>query len=258
VSFPAQRLRTPEERVGSLPNASRPPPPASRAVVGTQTAATSDPLLLQALRDRDEAAFEIAVDLYFSTMLRLALALVGERAIAEEVVQETWLAALEGIRRFEGRSSVKTWLFRILRNVALARARREDRTRPMAALGATAAGHAELDPMDLVVDGRTAAAGFGRAALWVQSSTPEEELLSKELAERVDMAISGLPPRQQEVLVLRDVEGWSAGDVCNALGISDTNQRVILHRARDRVRDELREYLNDDSSCNHDERDGVR
>ena len=99
------------------------------------------------------------------------------------------------------------------------------------------------DPLDLVVDSSTADTGHGTAAIWVTASDPERQLLARELSGRLETAIATLPARQREVIQLRDVDGWSAAEVCNALGISDTNQRVLLHRARDRVREELRDYL---------------
>ncbi|HSJ06311.1 MAG TPA: RNA polymerase sigma factor, partial [Longimicrobiales bacterium] len=172
------------------------------------------------------------------------------RAAAEEVVQDTWLAAIEGIGRFEGRSTVRTWLFHILRNIARGRGRRDDRFRPLSILQAAGAEAVPPDPLDRVVDARAAAAGHGREALWAgRQPDPDEQLLSNELAERIDDALATLPPRQREALVLRDIEGLSAVEVCNVLGISDTNQRVLLHRARERMRHALRHYISDDASC---------
>jgi RNA polymerase sigma-70 factor, ECF subfamily len=247
----AARLRTPREGAGLLPNASLPPPPAT---AGTNPC---DALLLSALVDRDEAALRTAFDLCFAAMLRIALVHVGTRAIAEEVIQDTWLAALEAVARFEGRSSVRTWLFRILRNVARARGRREARVRPFSELAAApAAEAAPAEPPHAVVAAGSADAP-GRTALWATGSDPEQQLLGRELAQRVDAAIAGLPPRQREILVLRDVEGWSAADVCNVLGLSDTNQRVLLHRARNRVRSRLRTYLAD-GGCEDSTTDDMR
>lgn len=226
----ARRLRTPEERVGMLSNASLPPP--ARAVVPEES------ILARALAQRDEAAFAHVLDLYYPAMLRLAQMHVRSRATADEVIQETWLAALNGFARFEGRSAIKTWLFRILRNIARATARREARSSAFSDLaGADEA--ASRDAVDLDVP----------VALWTRGSDPERDVLAEELLDRVQAAIRRLPPRQQEVLILRDVEGWAATDVCNVLGLSDTNQRVILHRARDRVRAELRDYVEDHDGC---------
>ena len=243
----ARQLRTPEERVGMLSNASLPPP-----LDGTD----DDELLFRrALQQRDEAAFAHLLDRYYPVMLRLALAHVRTRAAADEAIQDTWLAALQGFPRFEGRSSIRTWVFRILRNIARATGRREGRTSSFsdlaAADGTRAAEALAADNVD-AADGDAA-----RGALWTRGSDPEQELLSAELAERIEAAIATLPARQREVLQLRDVEGWSADEVCNTLGLSDTNQRVILHRARDRVRAELRGYLHDNGGCQDDRDAGM-
>lgn len=249
MNYPLRRLRTPEERVGMLPHASLPPPAPSSA------ASDEDRLLLRALRDGDESAFAEVMDAHFSSMLRVAQSHVNGRAAAEEVVQDTWLAAIEGIGRFEGRSTVKTWLFHILRNIARDRGRRDDRQRPLSTLQSGNALEAPTDPLDRVVDARTAAAGHGHSAMWSgRNPDPEEQLLVRELGDRLEAALAVLPPRQREVINLRDVEGWSAAEVCNILGISDTNQRVLLHRARERVRHELRHYLSGGDICS-DERD---
>lgn len=237
----ARQLRTPEERVGMLPNASLPPPAA------TAIGSSEDELLLRALRDGDEHAFARVADLYFTGMMRLALTHVRGEATAEEVVQDTWLAAIRGIDRFEGRSAVKTWLFRILRNLARTRGSRDSRMRTFSELaGASGEGS---DPECLGRIGDITPQGASLQAMWVRSTDPEQQMLSRELAGRIERALAGLPQRQREVITLRDVEGWSAEDVCNALGLSGTNQRVILHRARDRVRNELRDYLAENDGC---------
>jgi RNA polymerase sigma-70 factor (ECF subfamily) len=227
----AQRLRTPEERVGMLPNASLPPPARDD---------THDALLLRALVERDENAFAQCVDRLYPSMLRFALQHVRDEGAAEEVVQETWLAALDAVARFEGRASVKTWLFHILRNIARQRGRRDARFRPLSDLSGDAT---ETNPLDVIV---APGAGSGHAALWGTRDDPERDVLLAELQTRLDAAIAKLPPRLREVLVLVDVDGFSTTDVCNIMGISSTNQRVMLHRARDRVRNELRDYLGSD------------
>jgi RNA polymerase sigma-70 factor (ECF subfamily) len=213
------------------------------------TASDPDIALVQRLRARDEAAFAELVDRYGATMLRVARMYVRDRQVAEEVVQETWLAVLDGIDRFEGRSSLKTWLFTILTNRAKTRATRERRTVPVSALVASEAGGSEpaVDP-DRFVDAaakRLASAWSAPPAPW--STLPEDRLLSQETLARVADAIEGLPEAQREVIRLRDVEGWSAAEVANALEISDGNQRVLLHRARSKVRAALEEYLEDGS-----------
>jgi len=229
-----------------LPNASLPPPR-----VGHDETET---LLQRALQEHDEGAFGRALDRLYPAMLRLAQSHVDSLATAEEVVQETWLAALEGFARFEGRSTIRTWLFHILRNIARGRGRRDARMRPLSSLQGPDTQRSDL--LEAVVGGRTAAASHSPAALWTGGTDPEQELLARELAERIEAAFATLPARQREVIVLRDVEGWTAAEVCNVLGLSDTNQRVILHRARDRVRNELREYIASDDTC-RDEHHGA-
>lgn len=240
----ARQLRTPEERVGMLSNASLPPP--------ANTGADEEALLRHALEQRDEAAFALVLDRYYPAMLRLALAHVRTRAAADEAVQDTWLAALQGFHAFEGRSSIKTWLFRILRNIARATGRKEGRSSSFSDLTAEDGAQGPEDVPRAATHG-----GPAPSALWMRGSDPERELLSAELAEHLEKAIATLPRRQREVLLLRDVEGWSPAEVCNALGLSDTNQRVILHRARDRVRTELRGYLDDSDGCHDDRNAGM-
>jgi RNA polymerase sigma-70 factor (ECF subfamily) len=208
-------------------------------------AAREEQLLVQALRARDEAAFELVLDRHYSAMLRTAMIYVGSRARAEEVVQETWLAVLGGIGRFDGRSSLKTWIFRILVNRAKTSAVRDARVLPLSSLrqgqsdeevGGTPY---PADPLHGCPPGAEPLF-CGSAAM---ARNPEDWLLSEELREHIEAAIETLPPRQREVIVLRDVEGWAPNEVCNMLGISESNQRVLLHRARARVRDALAPYL---------------
>lgn len=234
-----------------LPNASLPPPRAGEEY------ASEDDLLIRALKHGDERAFARATDMYFPGMLRLARSHVDSRATAEELVQETWIAAIRGIDRFEGRSAVKTWLFHILRNLARTRGRRDARMRSFSELQSPESDGTDDRTHEIVVDSHTARGGHTHQAMWVRSSDPEQDLLSRELASQLERALDVLPPRQREVITMRDVEGWSAEDVCNVLGISQTNQRVILHRARDRVRNELQGYL-DDNACNDDDERDVQ
>ena len=201
--------------------------------------------LVAALRRGDEAAFVALVGLYGASLLRLARTFVRDRAVAEEVVQETWLAVLNGIDRFEGRSSLKTWIFQILSNRAKTRAVRERRSAPFSAR----AGDGGEDAAAVDAD-RFRGAGHRWVGHWAAapadwSFLPEERLLGKETLARVREAIATLPPRQADVLVLRDVEGWDPGEVCDALGISDGNQRILLHRARSKVRAALEQYLSE-------------
>lgn len=238
MNHPARRLRTPEERVGCLPNACLPPPAAD----------TDERLLARALGAGDEAAFGQALDRLYPAMVRLAMQHVDNRASAEEVVQEAWMAALQGFHQFEHRSAIRTWLFQILRNMARRRGRTDARWRPMSDVAVPSVDEAAPDPLHAVVANAANGAEHGPVALWARASDPEQDVLSRELADRIEGAIAALPARMREVLVLRDVEGWSATEVCNVLGVTDTNQRVILHRARDRVRNELREYLAADAA----------
>ncbi len=212
-------------------------------------ASDPDRALVERLRARDEGAFAELVDRYGATMLRVARMHVRDRQVAEEVVQETWLAVLDGIDRFEGRSSLKTWLFTILTNRAKTRATRERRTVPVSALVASEAGGSEpaVDP-DRFVDAaakRFASSWSAPPAPW--STVPEDRLLSQETLTRVADAIESLPEAQREVIRLRDVDGYSAAEVAAALEISDGNQRVLLHRARSKVRAALEDYLEDGS-----------
>ncbi|MBX2801163.1 MAG: sigma-70 family RNA polymerase sigma factor [Myxococcales bacterium] len=182
----------------------------------------------------DREAFAALVDKHNDTMLRVARAMLPSRGVAEEVVQETWLAILKGLSRFEGRSSLKTWMFRILTNRARTRARREGRTTPMSAMGK------EEEPLD--------ADRFDTRGMWrnppdAWDGTPEKLAVDKEIGSQIEAAIETLPERQRMVLVLRDVKGWSSPEVCNVMEISETNQRVLLHRARAKVRSVLARYL---------------
>ncbi|HEU4556499.1 MAG TPA: RNA polymerase sigma factor [Longimicrobium sp.] len=223
---------------------------APRTDVASRTfqAAREEQLLVQALRGRDEAAFELVLDRWYPAMLRTAMVYVGSRARAEEVVQETWLAVLGGIHRFDQRSSLKTWVFRILINRARSCAVREARVIPLSNLGAeredagTGATPYPADPLHGCPPGAEPLF-CGSAAM---ARNPEDWILAEELREHVEAAIATLPPRQREVIVLRDVEGWAADEVCNVLGISESNQRVLLHRARVKVRDALAPYLDNE------------
>lgn len=229
-------IRSPKERAGTLPNSSLPPPAES---------GTEEDLLARALRDGDEAAFARVLDRLHSPMLRLAQVFVRSREDAEEVVQDTWMAALTGIGRFQGRSSLKTWLFRILVYRARTRGKREARTVPFSAL-ASARGGAGDDFRDDPQLGDLPGAGtemFLSEEMHRTRNGPEEAFLSAELRAQIEDAIRGLPARQQEVVTLRDIEGWTAEEVSGLLGVSVANQRVLLHRARVRVRDALGPYL---------------
>jgi RNA polymerase sigma-70 factor (ECF subfamily) len=188
---------------------------------------------VEALRAGDEATFERLVREYSPAMLRVAQLYVGSRAAAEEVVQDTWIGVLNGIGRFEGRSSLKTWIFRILTNIAKTRGQREGRSVPFSALGS--GDDQAVDPDRFAQDGQWASPP--------RSFGPEERLLGRETLDVVERAIAALPPSQALVITMRDVEGFGAEETRNVLGISETNQRVLLHRARAKVRQALEDYL---------------
>jgi RNA polymerase sigma-70 factor (ECF subfamily) len=202
---------------------------------------TDDHELVQRLREGEESAFVELIDRYGATMLRVAQMYVRDRASAEEVVQETWLAVLNGIDRFEERSSLKTWLFRILTNRAKTRGQRDGRMVPFSALaGASDEPDPSVDPdRFLGPDSPQPGAWAAPPVAW-----PQEKLLEKETLGVIEMAIDELPEAQRDVILLRDVDGWTPMEVSDALEITDGNQRVLLHRARSRVRAALETYLN--------------
>ena len=178
-------------------------------------------------------------------MVRVAETFVPGRAVAEEVAQETWLAVIKGIDGFECRSSLRTWIFRILVNQASVRGARERRTVPMSSLGS------ELSPEPSVPMGRFAGpVGSGAwaapPARW--SDVPEERINASATFAVVAETVHDLPEHQQRVLVLRDVEGWSSGEVCALLDLSEVNQRVLLHRARSKVRAALEHAFGGDAT----------
>jgi RNA polymerase sigma-70 factor (ECF subfamily) len=204
--------------------------------------AASEEKLIAALRAGDEDAFRELVREYQPSLVRVARMYVSTQAAAEEVAAETWLAVLNGLDRFEGRSSLRTWIFRILTNIAKTRAVREGRTLPFSALDPGRVPEAAVDP-DRFLDSehpRWPGHWAVKPAPW-----PEDALLAAETHERIAEAIEALPATQRAVISLRDIEGWSSEEVRNALDLSETNQRVLLHRARSKVRAALEEYLNE-------------
>jgi RNA polymerase sigma-70 factor (ECF subfamily) len=193
-----------------------------RAVVAS-TGMEDDLGLIERLRAGDESAFVELVRCYQPRLLRLAEATVGSRAVAEEACQDTWLAVVRGVERFEGRSSFKTWLFRVLLNRARTSANREQRAgRP---------------------DGETVER-FDANGAWADPPVPwpdqvDDRLVAERLAHRVRDLLPALPDQQRQVIVLRDVEGLDSAEVAALLGISDGNQRVLLHRGRSKLRELL-------------------
>lgn len=201
---------------------------------------SSEQEFVEALRGGDEAAFGALVREYGPSMLRLARLYVSSNAVAEEVVQEAWLGVLRGIGRFEHRSALKTWIFRILTNTAKTRGIREGRSVPFSALAADEEGGPS------VTAERFLGAGTRFPGHWAAPPQPwegGERLLAREAQELIEREIAKLPPAQAVVITMRDVEGFSSDEVCNALEISETNQRVLLHRARAKVRSALEEYM---------------
>ena len=198
--------------------------------------------LIAALCRGDADAFATLVDRYSRAMIRVAMAYVPTRAAAEEAVQDTWIAVLRGIDGFEGRASLKTWVFRILANVAMRAGARERRSVPFSALAdAEDTGEPSVDPARFLPADHERFPGHW-ALMPARWPTPEEGLLAGETREVIARAIAELPVAQRTVIGLRDVEGWSSEDVCEALEVSAGNQRILLHRARSRVRNAIEAY----------------
>jgi RNA polymerase sigma-70 factor (ECF subfamily) len=201
-----------------------------------------DKQLIAALRRGDADAFARLVDRHSRAMLRVATGYVPSRAAAEEVVQETWIAVMRGIEGFEGRSSLKTWIFRILTNMAIRSGARERRSLPFSALAAAEdTGEPSVAPDRFLPADHELFPGH-----WVIAPArwpmPEEGLLAGETRDVIAAAIARLPVAQRTVIALRDVEGWTPEEVSEALEISAGNQRVLLHRARSRVRNAVESY----------------
>jgi RNA polymerase sigma-70 factor (ECF subfamily) len=216
--------------------------PPQRSVYPWQEVATSSTFDadLEALKRGDEAAFESLINRYHGPMMRLAMAYVRDRGAAEDVVQETWLTCLRSLEKFEGRSSLKTWLFGILINVARSRRRKESRIQSLASF---IRGDDSDSRRPTVEQSR-----FGSDGMWINApdswtDIPLSNVLSLETFAQVKAAIETLPTKQKEVIVLRDVAGLEADEVCQLLSISAANQRVRLHRGRAAVRKQLEDYL---------------
>ena len=188
---------------------------------------------LRRLREGDEDAFVVLVAQYQQAMLRLARSMVASNAVAEEIVQDTWMGVVRGIDQFEGRSSLKTWLFQILINRARSAGSKEHANAPIESLHA-------VDPI------RFDASGHWADPLDRWQEDLESRLDAEQLLPLLEAALDDLPPRQRQVVILRDVEGLSHDETCDSLGISLGNQRVLLHRGRSRLREVLEARMEKD------------
>ena len=197
--------------------------------------------LVARLRAGDERAFEALVERHYGMMLAVARGYVRTRSVAEEVVQEAWVGVLNGIARFEGRSSLRTWIMRIVVNIAITRGEREARTIPFSTL-APEGDEPAVDP-DRFRDESDGFPGHWRAYPANWAAVPDDALLSRETLDVVMGAIGELPDAQRVVITMRDVAGCSAEEVCGTLDVSEGNQRVLLHRARSHVRNALERHL---------------
>jgi len=214
--------------------------------MGTETVVRdSDADLVERLRDGDEATFARLIDAYSAPLLRLAVTYVQSPSVAEEVVQETWMAVVTGIGRFEGRSSVKTWLFKILTNKAKTRALSERRTVPFSDFDLDDGDEPAVDPSRFLPASHPQWPGHWATAPQPWSMGPEGTALDRETLAVLRSALEALPRAQRVVVALRDVHGWPAADVCAALELSEANQRVLLHRGRSRLRAVLERYFSD-------------
>jgi RNA polymerase sigma-70 factor, ECF subfamily len=204
-----------------------------------RTMALPDAEIVAALKRGDQDVFADLVDAWSPGLMRMARMYVRDREVADEVVQDTWIAVLRGIDRFEGRSSLKTWVYRILMNMAKTRGQRESRSIPFSAAAGRDEPSVDADRF-LDADHRLSGAWKLGPSEW---PTPEEELLQGETRDAILAAIDELPESQRAVITLRDVEGFPADEVSELLGITDGNQRVLLHRARSKVRAAIEKYL---------------
>jgi RNA polymerase sigma-70 factor, ECF subfamily len=198
--------------------------------------------LVEALRHGDEVAFTTLLDRYQSSLVRLAMMYVPNRQAAEDAVQDTWMGVVQGIDRFEGRSSLQTWLFRILLNRAKAKGVAERRQVPASSLDDSEDHGDAVDPARFF-DHSSRWAGHWSTPPQSWDGIPEDRLLGQELRALVEEVVAGLPHAQREVITLRDIRGLSAVEVCTVLDLSEANQRVLLHRARTKVRARLEAYL---------------
>ena len=193
-----------------------------------------DRVMVDRLRAGDESAFREIVRRHHQAMVHFAETFVPSRAVAEEVAQEAWLGVIKGIDKFEGRSSLSTWIFRIVANIARNHGERERRTIPAMNLTEQLGEEVPSVPPSRFTGPRGRGAWAQPPARW--SELPDERVVSESTFQRVAAVASQLPETQRHVFALRDVQGWSSAEVCNLLDLSEVNQRVLLHRARSRVR----------------------
>lgn len=209
-------------------------------MTGSATDAEFDASLLEALRQGDEKAFAMVIDEWSPGMFRLARCYVPTDALAEDVVQEAWLAALRGLDGFEGRSRLHTWVLRIVANIAKSSGAREQRVTPFSSVSlgeGPTVGPERFNPPG------QPGAGAWRTVPASWPAMPEGEVLTAEALAVVQQAFVGLPDAQRAVITLRDVDGYEASEVCEALGLTEGNQRVLLHRARATVRQKVESYF---------------
>lgn len=203
---------------------------------------TEDEALLERLRAGDEAAFVELLGRHHSALVRLARVFVGDEATAEEIAQETWLAMISGLATFEGRSSLKTWIFQILTNRARTRARRDARTTPLPSWDG------ELRDEDDPLAGRFNARGGWATPPGAWSIDPEQDLIYRRLLAIAQETIDALPEAQRAVVVMRDLQGMTPAEVCDALEVSEGNQRVLLHRARTTIRAAIERAMREEAA----------
>lgn len=229
-------MREPKVGPAALPLHASP----REAVAAPRTPELDEAALLARLRAGDAAAFSALVQRHHGSLLRVAMGFVSSAAVAEEVVQESWMAVITGLDGFEARASFRTWLFTILVNRAKTRGQREKRLVPFSSLGKADADEPEPAPERFRVDGSWESPPRSWGA-----DSPEELLLRDEMVLVLEQAVSALPERYRIVITLRDIEELSAEDVCRMLGITEQNQRVLLHRARARLKELVEAHLLD-------------
>lgn len=216
-------------------------------IIAAPAADPDDLALVAALRRGDEAVFLELIDRLHSSLLRLALLYVSHQALAEEVVQETWQDVLQALPRFDGRCSLKLWIARILVERAKTRAQSEGRSIPFAALEhPIEAREPALEADRFLSADHPRWPGHWASSVHSWETLPEERLFSAETYAQIDVAITALPPSQQAIITLRDIEGWTSTEVCYTFAISEADQQALLHQARSKVRRALEQYFDDE------------